>query len=186
MCLLIFTKNKIRSQLISKRKSLNQDFIYKKSLKLKEKIFDIISLKSYNVAFYYPINGELDPIPAIKYLSEQHSLSLPKVIKNSRILEFIPFEFGDKLHKNQKINHLLEPSRGKAIIPDIVLVPLVAIDKKNNRIGMGGGYYDATISYYRKSNFTTIFIGVAYDFQLLEGLIEVDSYDQKLDKIILV
>ena len=35
-----------------------------------------------------------------------------------------------------------EPVKSKIIIPDIILVPLLAYDKKKNRLGYGKGYYD--------------------------------------------
>lgn len=132
------------------------------------------------------MNGELDPTLAMKNIAKQNSLSLPKIKEINRVLKFISFDFEDKLKNNPKINHLLEPEKNEEIIPDIVLVPLVAIDKKNHRIGMGGGYYDSTISYYRQRNFTTIFIGLAYKFQLLDNLIKTSNHDQRLDKIITV
>ena len=182
----IFTKSEIRSHFIKRRKSLDHNFLQNKSLVLKEKILNIDYLTKKNVAFYYPINGELNPIPSMKNISIKNSLLLPKVVKNSRVLQFLPFKFGDKLHKSLKNTNLLEPYAIKTIIPHIIFVPLVAVDKENNRIGMGGGYYDATISYYRQYNLNTKFIGLAYDFQLLSNLIDTKSHDQKLDEVILV
>ena len=35
-----------------------------------------------------------------------------------------------------------EPCKGKIVYPDILLIPLVAFDKKLNRLGYGAGYYD--------------------------------------------
>jgi len=59
---------------------------------------------------------------------------------------------------------------------------LVAFDKKLNRLGYGGGYYDRLIRYLkRKKKITTI--GLAYDFQEC-NLIPISKYDQKLDYIV--
>jgi len=171
---------------LSKRKSLSQNFIKEKALLLEEKISKNNFFNNKSIAFYSPINGELDPTFAMKNIAKQNSLSLPKITEVNRILKFIPFNFGDKLKNNPKIKHLLEPKEDEEIIPDIVLVPIVGVDKKNHRIGMGGGYYDSTISYYREHNFNTIFIGIAYKFQLLDNLIETSDHDQRLDKIITV
>ena len=33
-----------------------------------------------------------------------------------------------------------EPISGKIVTPNILLVPLVAFDKKSNRVGYGGGF----------------------------------------------
>ncbi len=35
-----------------------------------------------------------------------------------------------------------EPNNGKIVYPDILLIPLVAFDKKLNRLGYGAGFYD--------------------------------------------
>jgi 5-formyltetrahydrofolate cyclo-ligase len=182
------SKSSIRNYFKDKRKSLSKKFISKKSLILKEKINDFTSNSHSNIAFYYPLNGELDIIPAMKHIKDKHSLFLPKVSIDSKILKFLPFSFGDELENNIKINNLLEPVDHKKslIAPDIVFVPLVAVDSENNRIGMGGGYYDATIEYYRKNKLNTKFIGIAYDFQLIDIKIKTDKHDQKLDKFIII
>jgi 5,10-methenyltetrahydrofolate synthetase len=44
---------------------------------------------------------------------------------------------------------MLEPFfTKKNIIPDILLVPLLAFDRKNNRLGYGKGYYDRYLNKY--------------------------------------
>jgi 5-formyltetrahydrofolate cyclo-ligase len=35
------------------------------------------------------------------------------------------------------------------VFPDVLLVPLLAFDRRGNRIGYGGGYYDLTITALR-------------------------------------
>ena len=46
---------------------------------------------------------------------------------------------------------MLEPKNsGKAIVPDIIMVPLVAFDNKLNRIGYGKGYYDRSLEKINK------------------------------------
>ena len=32
---------------------------------------------------------------------------------------------------------------------DVILMPLVGFDKHKNRLGMGGGFYDKTLSFHR-------------------------------------
>ena len=49
---------------------------------------------------------------------------------------------------------------------DLVLVPGVAFDRKNNRLGRGAGYYDR----FLKDLPTTPSIGLAFDFQVLDVL----------------
>lgn len=64
---------------------------------------------------------------------------------------------------------------------DIVFVPIIAFDKKGNRLGSGGGYYDRTFQNSKKKN--TLLIGIAYDFQEVKE-IKKEKWDVTLDIII--
>ena len=75
-----------------------------------------------------------------------------------------------------------EPASGKKIVPNILLVPLVAFDKNCNRIGYGGGFYDRYIKKIKKIK-KIITIGLAYSFQRINQ-IPADKYDVKLDFIV--
>ena len=74
-----------------------------------------------------------------------------------------------------------EPNSRKVVHPDILLVPVVAFDKKLNRLGYGAGYYDRAIERLKKRK-KIISIGLAFDFQEFSS-IPISSYDQKLDYI---
>ena len=78
---------------------------------------------------------------------------------------------------------ILEPKDNKKkIIPDLVLVPLVAFDKKLNRIGYGKGYYDRSLKKISKNKKKIISLGIAYSFQKCRD-IPVNKHDFKLDYI---
>ena len=53
-------------------------------------------------------------------------------------------------------------STKKNIIPDLIMVPLVAFDKQLNRIGYGKGYYDRSLRKIKKKNKNEISLGIAY------------------------
>ena len=38
------------------------------------------------------------------------------------------------------------PAEGAAVIPDVVLAPLVGFDPQNYRLGYGGGFFDRTLA----------------------------------------
>ena len=46
----------------------------------------------------------------------------------------------------------MEPVGEQALEPDIFIVPMLSFDRRGYRLGQGGGYYDATLSAYRKKN----------------------------------
>ena len=68
-------------------------------------------------------------------------------------------------------------------ILDIVVVPALAFDSIKNRIGFGGGYYDTFLNKVREKNKNTLFIGVCYDFQMIEE-VPIEGHDITLDLVI--
>ena len=78
---------------------------------------------------------------------------------------------------------ILEPkSTNREIIPDLILVPLVAFDNKLNRLGYGKGYYDRVLRKINKIKKKTLSLGIAYSFQKYKS-IPINKYDYKLDYI---
>ena len=78
---------------------------------------------------------------------------------------------------------MLEPRNTKEnIIPDLVMVPLVAFDNQLNRIGYGKGFYDRSLKKIKKVKNQTLFLGIAYSFQKCKN-IPINKHDFKLDYI---
>ena len=51
------------------------------------------------------------------------------------------------------------------LVPDIMLVPLLAYDNQNNRLGYGGGFYDRYLNKYLRTHNNILTIGIAFSFQ---------------------
>ena len=96
-------------------------------------------------------------------------------------MSFKSWVFKEPLYVNEY--GILEPSTlKKEIIPDLIMVPLVAYDKNLNRIGYGKGYYDRNLRKIKKIKKKSIFLGVAYNFQKCKR-IPTNKYDFKLHYI---
>ena len=106
-------------------------------------------------------------------------ISLPFIKKNFK-MNFVKCSLINPFVVNKY--GIPEPSEGKIVYPDILLVPLVAFDKKLNRLGYGGGYYDRVIESLKKRK-KIITIGMAFNFQKSHVLPNT-KHDQKLDYII--
>lgn len=111
-----------------------------------------------------------------------YQCSLPCVEKSSKILKFKPWQPDDKLKKGEF--NIFEPQGDIFIEPNIFLCPLLAFDRNGYRIGQGGGYYDATIAYYRTQSDNVTTIGVGYGEQAVLFNLPVEEHDQKMDIIL--
>ena len=74
------------------------------------------------------------------------------------------------------------PAVDDFIEPEILIVPLVAFDRKGGRLGYGGGFYDRTLQALRASR-PTLAIGFAFAAQEADSL-PLEPTDQPLDLIV--
>ena len=63
---------------------------------------------------------------------------------------------------------------------DLILVPALGFDRENNRLGLGGGWYDRFVAQQPQAQK----IGVAYAWALVEDGIPVEPWDMKLDRVV--
>ena len=106
------------------------------------------------------------------------TICLP-IIKDNFEMEFYEYKTTDPLYVNKY--GIPEPQTKKKIKPNVLLIPLVAFDKKLNRLGYGGGFYDRFIE--KMSKTSLIKIGLAFSHQRVEN-VPVEKFDKKLDFII--
>ena len=132
------------------------------------------------LAGYSAMRSEIDPLPAMEEAAAHGPVSMPVIMAEAQPLKFrswspgcdmIPGAFGASI-----------PSQGDWITPEIVIVPLVAFDRKGGRLGYGGGFYDRTLEGLRKAG-PTLAIGFAYSAQEA-GDLPLEPTDQPLDIIV--
>ena len=163
---------KIREQKSSKSLNINFEYL----LKILKKNINIGKV----IGGYYPYNYEIDAIEILKNLEKKnYKISLPKIKKKSQ-MDFFCWSSQEPLQINKY--GIPEPTSDKMIVPNFLLVPLVAFDKNCNRVGYGGGFYDRYIKKIKKIK-KIITIGLAYSFQRINQ-IPADKYDVKLDFIV--
>jgi len=132
------------------------------------------------IAIYFASDGEIDAEPlGTKARSAGKQLFLP-VIADGPSLEFARWDAGVKLADNRY--GIPEPPAATARSPlselDIVFVPLVGWDLFCNRLGMGGGFYDRTLS----QSPGPLLVGLAHECQRVDEL-PGDSWDVRMDYI---
>jgi 5-formyltetrahydrofolate cyclo-ligase len=112
---------------------------------------------------------------------------------NSPILKFFEFSCEEKLiEKKFKIKEPDPENSLEISLPDIVITPLLAFDKKLNRIGYGKGCYDSTFEFLELTlNKEIVKIAFAYDEQFYgnlnggeEILLPIEEHDKKVNCVI--
>ena len=137
--------------------------------------------KLLKIALYYPSNFELNVLKILEFnnISSQDIL-LPITDKNNQ-MRFFSWKKNDLLFVNQF--GILEPTKTKAKIPDIMLIPILVFDKNKYRLGYGKGFYDRYLNKYLKHFKNILTVGIAFSFQRHHKL-PINRNDVRLDFII--
>jgi 5-formyltetrahydrofolate cyclo-ligase len=134
-------------------------------------------------AGYIAMRSEVDVLPILAFMQRyEKPTALPRITQKDAPLTFHEWRAGDALE-----THMLGMKEPRVdapeMLPNIVLVPLLAFDESGYRLGYGGGYYDRTIQALRAKAKAPLFIGVAYSWQEVTSL-PVEPHDAKLDGIL--
>lgn len=137
------------------------------------------------VSAYWPQPLEFDVHPILERLRREGiPVALPAIQKDSLVLRFSLFDSNTGLKKNHR--NVYEPAMNPdamCVEPDIMILPLLAFDRRGMRLGRGGGYFDATLEYLRACKPVTA-VGVAYGQQACLFNLPAEPHDQRLDWVI--
>lgn len=135
------------------------------------------------VSGYWPVGAELDPRPLLETLARRgQRLALPVVQGRKRPLLFRAWQFGDPLMRGS-LGIPTPPPTAAAVRPHLLLVPLLAFDRRGFRLGHGAGYYDMTLAALRADGERCCAVGLAFAAQEV-ALVPNDDLDQPLDWIV--
>ncbi len=128
------------------------------------------------VAAYAPMKDEISPLPALSRPTlDAFRLTFPFFVdRDSRMT----FRAGEPVDPGPW--GILQPAPDAPILsPDLILMPLVAIDAAGNRIGMGKGHYDRAMPGLREAG--ARLIGCGWGFQRIDESLTPDEWDIPLD-----
>lgn len=184
-------KQNLRKIFKAQRAELKQDEVQTKSLAINQNFINHLLSKIYLknsdkiFSLYLSSYKEVTTDFIAQYFYQnQINFTYPKIIKKDQPLDFVLAQKNQALVPNQIFPKILEPQDGARVYPNFIILPLLAFDSSNSRLGMGGGFFDRTIELLKKQNPKIITIGLAYDFQRLDGHLPIDDTDQKLDFIV--
>lgn len=141
-----------------------------------------------HIALYLSTDGELNTTPLIHWLWAQgKSVYLPVLHPFSKgHLLFLHYQLDTPMAYNKY--GIMEPKLNKWLVKpakelDLICTPLVAFDAQGHRLGMGGGYYDRTLSTWFKTGQGAKPIGLAHDCQYVKTL-PIESWDIPLPQVV--
>jgi 5-formyltetrahydrofolate cyclo-ligase len=172
------SKESLRSAALEARKAFVRtvDDAHRTMLekKLAEHLTSLLAHASV-VAGYHPLGSEISPL-----------LAMEEARAVGRIVAFPcfadpgkPFRFlaGDPLEPGPF--GIMQPKRRAPVVePDLIFVPLIAIDAHGTRLGRGRGHYDRALGHLKKTG--AKLIGVGWSMQRLDTVIPRDPWDVPL------
>ena len=130
------------------------------------------------LAGYMPIRTEIDPVPVMAGWAAP--VGVPVIQGKGQALKF---------HRWQPDCEMVDgpfgarvPAVVEEVVPEVLIVPLVAFDAKGYRLGYGGGFYDRTLEGLRAAR-RTVAIGYAFSAQAMED-VPLEPTDQRLDAMV--
>jgi 5-formyltetrahydrofolate cyclo-ligase len=146
------------------------------------------------IGFYMPANGEIDVMPLLNRAYAMGVQCFLPIVPGRGQLKMWFSRLGHQPHlpRHWRLNrfgipeyHAPNGQRLRASQLLRVFMPLLGFDARGYRIGMGGGYYDASLAFRttRKAWRAPDLIGVAFSAQQAEKIPD-DPWDVPLDGIL--
>lgn len=134
------------------------------------------------VAGYWPVRDEIDVRGLLADLvADGVDVSLPAIVAPDRALIFRRWRPGDVLVAGA-FGISEPPPDARTVVPQLLIVPMLAFDRAGYRLGMGRGYYDRTLRALRAGG-SVVAVGVAFAAQEVAEAPH-DGFDERLDWIV--
>jgi 5-formyltetrahydrofolate cyclo-ligase len=174
-------KSELRAEALARRRAYARSLEPGMRAELERKLAEIVLprlIAAKVVAGYHPLKDEISPYAILERLGSGQRAVLPWFLdRDARML------FREAPASEPSPWGVLQPfAKAEALAPDVVLVPLVAADRRGTRIGHGKGHYDRALAHLREGG--AIFaIGLGWEAQILDDPIPADPWDVPLDAI---
>ena len=139
---------------------------------------------------YLPIRSEIDPRPVMA--AWNGPVGVPEVVAPATPLRFLLWHRDVVLAPGTLGVHVPDDAAGALdeVVPEVLIVPLLAFDAAGHRLGYGGGFYDRTLAALRarvsdrdRTRGRATAIGFAYAAQEVAPL-PAEPTDAPLDAIV--
>ncbi len=167
------SKEAIRCEMLRMRRQMPPEKTARLSEQCRKRLLSCREFaESGTVFLYLDCQGEVETGRLIQdCLDHRKRVAVPKV-EGPRMMRF--YEIGSLADVAPGYAGILEPAGGRIVVPEkgsCMILPGVAFDRKGNRLGYGGGFYDAYCHDWRDA----FRIGLCYEWQVLDQLPEDPS-----------
>ncbi len=178
-------KARIRKEVLQSRDSIEQRGKEKRDRSIENRLFSLKQFtKANRIMFFASFKSEPDTFGMIsKSLDRGKEVILPKVDRqNRKLLLYNIMNISELVPGFMNIPEpvVSEERRVNPDFPDIIIMPGVAFDRKCNRLGYGGGFYDLLLS---NLEMPPMLIAIAYSEQIIER-VPVERHDVTMDMVV--
>jgi len=174
-------KKELRNEMLIKRANLGNDLKQDYDLWVCEELERVIQKNNSKVVHVYlPMGKEINITPLIMRLLETGvKVVAPKTLPNRKLQNLV-------LHSLEEIDNgfygTTHPANSTEYAGnyDLIIVPGLAFDDNNYRLGYGGGYYDNFLSKHTNA----LKVGIFYPIQKAD-IIPTEPHDVPLDCILI-
>jgi len=181
------SKKILRERILTLLRNQKEEERLNKSLVIGSKLFQMQEFqRAETILFYASFDGEVETFEMMKNAQKLGKIiGLPRIMESEKKIIPTPvvsleadLEAGPYgiLQSKTDPTEMLENDR-----LDMVIVPGVAFDKQNNRLGRGGGYYDQFLGAL-PSHIPTV--GLAFDFQVVDSLFFKEEHDIPVSRVL--
>jgi 5-formyltetrahydrofolate cyclo-ligase len=176
------SKADLRGAVLARRDAMPADDRAAAAAAVADRPFPLPLSPGMVVSGYSPLRSEINPLPLMRRLAELGTrLALPVVTRRGLPLVFRGFAFGDPLSPG--VWGIREPPPdAPEVLPDLLIVPLAAFDRRGHRIGYGAGYYDRSLAALRALK-PVVAAGLAFSGQEIPS-VPATARDERLDLVL--
>lgn len=174
------SKKELRKEMALKRNSMSKSLKKETDESICAQLLRLITQRNAKIVHtYIPMGSEINLIPLIQRLVDlKITVICPKTLPKRQLEHRYLTSLKELEEGVMKTFHPKEPSLFTGMC-DLIIVPGLAYDENNYRLGYGGGYYDEFLANQKGA----LKVGAFYPFQRVNE-VPVESHDQCLDVVI--
>ena len=139
----------------------------------------LLGLAPTVIGFCWPFRAEFDCRPLIvRFMTRGARAALPVMVTPRAAMVFREWRECSAVIEDRYGIHI--PREGATLVPEVILMPVIAFDDAGLRLGYGGGYFDRTLAALTPRPLS---VGVGFELARVSS-IGPQAHDQRLDYVV--